>query len=215
MRRNGKLDIKTMVIIAMLGAVSGVLLAINFPLPIFPAFYKIDLADLPALLGGFYMGPMAGVLITVIKILVKLIVDSSTTMLVGDFSNLLNTLSFVLPASIIYRRMRTKKGAVISLAVSTVFSSIVAVFLNAYIMLPLYSAAFMPLDSIIAMGTALNGNITNLFTFLMLVVLPFNLIKGGITSIVTFILYKRASHLFSRYLTTPSSAAALGGTKEK
>lgn len=212
--QRGKLTIKSMALIAMLGALSGVLLAINFPLPIFPSFYKFDIADLPALLGAFYMGPLAGTLITVLKIVIGLLITSSSSLLVGDFSNLLNTLAFILPAALIYRHNRTKKSAVLGMAVATVFSSILAIFINAFIMLPLYSAAFgMPMESIIGMGTAINGSITSLFTFLVFAVLPFNLLKRGATSLVTFLIYKRIGNVLNRFMGDAAKPAPVDAGK--
>lgn len=196
-----KLTIRSMAMIGMLGALSAVLISLNFPLPLFPPFYRFDVADLPALLGGFMMGPVAGGIIIGVKLLMRMLMMGSDTMFVGELSNLINSLAFVLPATWIYARGKSKKTAMIGLSISTVFAAIVSVLTNAFIALPLYSAAFgWPLESIIGMGTAINAGITDLLTFLLFAVLPFNLLKGGATALVTFAVYKRISVLFDRYM---------------
>lgn len=187
-----KLTTKSMVMIAMFGAIAGVLMLFDFAIPIAPGFMKIDLGDLPAILGTFMMGPIEGLLICLIKLLVKLIIKGTTTAFVGELSNFVVCAAYILPAYFMYRTHKGKKGAALSLIVGTIIVSIVAVFSNYFVMFPMYSSLYgMPMEAIIGMGTAINPGITNLFTMMLFAVLPFNLIKYGVVSVITFFLYKR------------------------
>ena len=104
-----KLTTKALVTIAMLGAVSGILMALDFNIPLSPSFVKFDFSDLPIMLGGFLLGPLAGVFIGTIKILLNFVLNGTTTMFVGELSNWILTMAFVLPASIIYQKTKQKK----------------------------------------------------------------------------------------------------------
>ena len=127
-----------------------------------------------------------------VKILVKLILKPTSTGFVGEFANFCVGCSLALLAGFIYRLNKTKKGAVIGMAAGTVIMTIVAVILNAVVMLPFYSH-FMPLDTIIAAGAAINPAISNVWTFVILAVGPFNILKGVIVSLLTALVYKRVS----------------------
>jgi hypothetical protein len=114
--------------------------------------------------------------------------------------NFLIGCSFILPASIIYHRKKDKKHALVGMVTGTVFMAVVGCFINAYVLLPAYSVGLsMPLETIIGMGTAINPAITNIMTFVVLAVAPFNLLKGVVVSILTFLLYKRISGLIKAH----------------
>ena len=139
---------------AMLGAMAGLLMLIEFPLGfIAPSFYKIDLSEVPVMIGTFAFGPIQGVVIELIKLLIKLIIKGTSTGFVGELANFIIGAAMVIPAGVIYRRKKTKKSAIIGMAISTVTMSVVGVFLNAYVMIPLYSA-FMPIEQIVEAGKA-------------------------------------------------------------
>lgn len=192
-----KLTTKKLVVIAMFGALSGVLMNFNFPIPLMPPFLKFDLAELPGLLGAFLMGPAAGCLIIAVKILIKLFLGGSETLLVGELANLIGSLSYVLPAAWIYRKTMTKKGAVIGMIVATLFTAASSVLGNAYLTIPMYANVFgMQIEDIVAMCQTVNPYITGYWGVLLIGIVPFNLIKYGVTSGVTFVLYKRVSRLF-------------------
>ena len=175
---------------AMLGALAGVLMFLEFPLVfIAPDFYKLDLSEIPVMIGTFAFGPVQGVVIELIKIGVHLIFKGTSTGFVGELANLAIGCAMVIPAGIIYKLKRTKKAAVIGMAVSTLFMAVVGVFMNAYVMIPLYSK-FMPLEQIVAAGKAIFPVITDTFTFCLFCVLPFNLIKGVLVSVVVAVIYK-------------------------
>ena len=184
---------KKLVFIAILGAVSFVLMLINFSLPFAPAFLKFDIADLPGLFAGFFLGPLAGFEVIVVKILLKLVIQGTETAFVGEFSNLAGSTVFVVLAAWIYKVNRTKKGAILAMTVSSVAVSVLLIFVNAFVMFPLYSRLYgMPLEAIIGMGTAINPRITNMTTMMLLSVFPFNLVKHLVTDVITFLVYKRA-----------------------
>ena len=186
---------RTLVEIAMLVAVAAILMYLEFPLPfIAPPFYEIDLSEIPVLIGAFSLGPVAGACIELIKVLLKLLLKGTSTAFVGDIANFFIGCSFIIPAALIYKKHKTKKNALVGMVVGTVFMAVVGCFLNAYVLLPTYSVAFgMPMDVIIDMGNQVNSHINNVATFVVIAVAPFNLIKGFIVSLITFLLYKHIS----------------------
>lgn len=185
--------VRNVVLMGMLGAVGAVLMLFEFPLPfIAPSFYGLDLSEIPVLIGSFSMGPLAGAVIEAVKILVKLVLKPTSTGFVGEFANVCIGCALVLPAGLIYKFKKTKKGAVIGMIVGTLCMTTVGAVLNAVVMLPFYSN-FMPLESIIEAGAAINPAISNVWTFVILAVAPFNLIKGVLVSVVTALVYKRIS----------------------
>ena len=187
---------RNMVMIALFGAVSLVLMLVDFPLPFAPSFLKFDFADLPAILGTFMMGPVEGILICVVKLLLKLAVKGSETAFVGEFANLIAGAAYMLPAALVYHFKKGKSGAVLSLAVGTLVVSVFGIFSNMFIMFPAYSKLYgLPMEVIIGMGTAVNPHITNMFTLMLFAVFPFNLVKYGIVSVITFFVYKRLKRL--------------------
>ncbi len=185
--------VRNVVLMGMLGAVGAVLMLFEFPLPfIAPSFYGLDLSEIPVLIGSFSMGPLAGAVIEAVKILVKLVLKPTSTGFVGEFANVCIGCALVLPAGLIYKFKKTKKGAVVGMIVGTICMATVGAVLNAVVMLPFYSN-FMPLESIIEAGAAINPAISNVWTFVILAVAPFNLIKGALVSVVTALIYKRIS----------------------
>ncbi len=197
------MNVRKMVFIALLGALSAVLMSLNFKLPFMPPFLKFDVADFPALFAGFYLGPVAGIFVIIIKVALELLLTGTGTAFVGEFTNLMTSLAFILPASLIYKFSKTKKGALISLIVSTAFVSIVSVLLNLFISLPMYVNLYhMSMDEIIDMCRSVMPLIKDKFTLLMFGVLPFNIIKYGATSIATFLIYKRLGKLLDKILRT-------------
>ena len=177
----------------MFGALAAVLMLFEFPLPfIAPSFYELDLSEIPVLIGTFSMGPVAGVLIELIKILLKLVLKGTSTAYVGDVANFVIGCFFLLPAGIIYKVKKTKKGAVTGMAAGTLVMAAAGAVMNAYVLLPFYSQFYgMPMEALIAAGTEVNSLITSIPTFVLVAVVPFNLIKGIIVSLITYLVYKR------------------------
>lgn len=189
--------IRTIAQIGMLGAIAVVLMLFEIPLPFAPAFYEIDFSEVPVLVGCFAMGPLAGAIIELIKILLNFAINGTITAGVGEIANFLIGCALVVPAGIIYRKKRTRKGAIVGMATGTVVMTVLGCFLNAYILLPTYAKAFeMPIEGLVGMGSALNKNITDLFTFVAFAVAPFNLLKGVLVSLIVFLIYKKISPVF-------------------
>lgn len=185
---------RLIVFIGLFGALAAALTYLHVPVFFAPPFYKLEVADVPVLISGFAFGPAAGAVTAVVKNLVKLLVKPTSTAFVGELASLLSTLSFVVPAAWIYRKSRTRKGAIVGLVVGVLTLGVFSMFSNAAIMLPTYAKIYgWPMERLIGMGTAVNPAITNLFTFVAFAVLPFNLLNGSIQAVVTLLLYKRLS----------------------
>lgn len=186
--------IRTMAQVGMLGAIAVVLMLFEIPLPFAPSFYEIDFSEVPVLVGSFTMGPIAGITIELIKILLNLAINGTTTAGVGEFANFLIGCAFIVPAAVIYKRKRTRTGAIIGMVSGTVFMAVVGCFLNAYLLLPTYAKAFgMPIEALVDMGAAVNSQVHSLATFVIFAVAPFNLLKGVLVSLIVFIIYKKIS----------------------
>lgn len=193
-RTKSSLSVKMITQIGMLGAIATVLMLFEIPLPFAPSFYEIDFSEVPVLIGAFTMGPLAGALIELVKILLNFIINGSTTAGVGELANFIIGCGLCLPAAIIYRKFRSRKGAIIGMISGTIFMTVAGCFINAYVLLPTYAKAFqMPIDALVGMGTAVNANITDLFTFVMFAVAPFNLLKGILVSLIVLLIYKKIS----------------------
>ncbi|PAB59349.1 ECF transporter S component [Anaeromicrobium sediminis] len=177
--------------IAVLSVFSYVLMLLELPLFFFPEFLKIDLSDLPALIGALSLGPMAGVLIELIKNLLNLITKSSTGG-VGELANFLIGISLIVPASMVYKNNRNRKGALMGMAAGTLTMAIVGALANYFILIPFYSN-FMPINAIIDMSRAANKYVVDLKSLILYAVVPFNLIKGTLVSAVTLVIYKKIS----------------------
>ena len=188
------LSVRKMAIIGVFSAVSFVLMLLEFPLPFAPSFYKFDFSDMPALVGGFAAGPFAGVMIEFIKILLKLVIKGTSSGFVGEIANFVVGAAFVVPATIIYRLRKTRKTALISCIVGTLCITLAGSFLNAFFLLPAYAIIYgCDINAFVEMGTSINPAITNITTFCLLAVAPFNLVKGIVDSVITFVLYKHIS----------------------
>ncbi|MCI6467842.1 MAG: ECF transporter S component [Faecalicatena sp.] len=196
-RTQNRFGIRTIAQVSMLSAIATVLMLFEIPLPFAPAFYEIDFSEVPVLVGCFVMGPLAGAVIELVKILLNLVINGTMTAGVGEAANFLIGCALCVPAGLIYKRNRTRKTAIIGMLTGTVFMTIIGCVLNAYILLPTYATAFgMPLDSLVEMGTAVNSHITSLSTFVLFAVGPFNLLKGALVSLIVFLIYKKISPIF-------------------
>lgn len=195
-----KLGTREIVTIGMLGAIAVVLMLFEIPLPFAPSFYEIDLSEVPVLVGCFAMGPIAGILIELVKIILNLVINGSVTAGVGELANFCIGCSFCIPAGIIYQHKKTKKSAIIGLISGTLIMTFLGCFINAYVMLPTYAKAFnIPIEGLIEMGTKVNASITDLFTFVMFAVVPFNLLKGILVSVIMLLIYKKISPIIKRH----------------
>ena len=188
------LNTRKVAMIGLFSALAVILHVMDFPVPFAPPFYKLDFSEIPALLGTFAFGPVAGVMIEFCKILLKLLVKGTSTAFVGDLANFVIGCSFILPASLIYLFKKTKSRAIVGCVSGTLIMTVFGTAFNAIYLLPAFSKLYgMPLDSIIAMGAEINGGVTGLVSFVCLCVAPMNLLKGTVASLVTMLIYKPLS----------------------
>ncbi len=176
---------------------------VKFPLPfLFPSFLDVQISDVPALLAGFMMGPVSGAIVVAIKILLKL--PFSSTGMVGELGDFIMGIAFVIPAAIIYHYKRTKKGALLSLAVGEVCCIITALIINRFVLIPFYALIFDGgMHAIVGMMKSLYENITvnNIYNYyLWLAVLPFNILRCTLCAAITFLLYKSLGRLFNKLI---------------
>ncbi|WP_430883831.1 ECF transporter S component [Fusibacter sp. JL216-2] len=189
---NRQSSVNLMVKIALLSVISFVIMFIEFPLPLFPPFLKIDMSDIGALVGTFAFGPLAGIAIELLKNILHLMRTSTGG--VGELANFIVGAALVGPAGLIYARNKTMKSALLGLGVGTLVMGLVGAFANYYILIPFY-ANFMPIDQIITIAQAANSLIVDLNSYILYAVIPFNILKGIVVSILTLLIYKRISPL--------------------
>lgn len=185
---------RKIVVIGVFSAMAAVLMVLEIPVPFAPSFYAIDFSELPALIGAFAYGPVAGVMIEFCKIVIKIFLKPSTTAFVGELANFIISCMLVLPASLIYLQRKSRKRAVIGTVTGTLIMTAFGTFFNAVYLLPKFSRLYgMPLDSIIALGTAIHPSIHDVTGLVMLCVAPLNLLKGTLVSALTVLIYKKLS----------------------
>ncbi len=191
--KTGKWSIQKLIYTAMLAAVAGVLMSLEFSVPMMPPFYKVDFSDVPSVIAVFLMGPVSGICVEVIKLLIKLITVGTNTMYVGELANLIAAFLFVWPLWFLYQKLgANRKAAVEALLLSIVIRTACACFINANITLPLYAKAMsLPLDEVIRMVASVNPAIKDLNGFIILVTIPFNVLKVGLNYIVGQLLFVR------------------------
>lgn len=197
--------------IAVFTAVSYVIyMFIKFPLPfIFPFWLEIHISDMPAILAGFMMGPIEGIAVLALRTLLKL--PFSSTALIGELADLIMGIAFVLPSSLIYKYNRTKKGAVISLIVGCLCTTVTAMLVNYFVLVPFYVKAFFggEIQTLVNALSVLfkNVNTQNVYAYyIFLSAMPFNLLRAVLSAIVTFLLYKRLVKLFDRIFASAKKA---------
>lgn len=193
------LSVRAMTAIALLSALATFLMLFDIPLWFVPSFYKIDFSEVPVFVGAFALGPVAGVIIELLKVLLNLVFNGTDTAFVGEFANFLVGCSLVVPSAIIYRIYKTKKSAILGMAIGTLTFVLAGCLLNAFLLLPVYSRMFIPMDVIIAEGTKVNKYITNMSSFIIFGVAPFNLLKGAVVSTITALIYKYISPIIKGY----------------
>ena len=188
-----KWSIQKLIYTAMLAAVAGVLMSLEFSVPMMPPFYKVDFSDVPSVIAVFLMGPVSGICVEVIKLLIKLITVGTNTMYVGELANLIAAFLFVWPLWFLYQKLgANRKAAVEALLLSIVIRTACACFINANITLPLYAKAMsLPLDEVIRMVASVNPAIKDLNGFIILATIPFNVLKVGLNYIVGQLLFVR------------------------
>ena len=172
---------------AVLTALSSVFMYYEVPLPFMPPFLKFDFSEIPVLIGSFAIGPIWGVVIELLKNLIHL--PMTQTAGIGEMSNFITGSIFVVTAGLIYNKFHSKPGIVLSTAVATIVLALAGIPLNAYVTLPLYANVLgFTTEAIVGMSQAVNPLITDKWTLILWGFVPFNLFKGVIVSIITFLL---------------------------
>ena len=182
-----RFSVGVMTRVAILAAAASILFLIQIPIV---AFYKLDLSNIPVLLGAFSMGPVPGMMILALKSLIGLLSSSSAG--IGELADFIMGTALVLPAALIYQQNKTRKNAIIGMAVGTLCMVIAGVLANKYIMLPFYMGAFhMDMDGILRFANV--AGVDSEWKLLLLITGPFNLLKGVVLSVVTGLIYKPLS----------------------
>lgn len=190
---------KTMWIVkvAMLSAVATLLMFLEIPIPFMPPFLRMDFSDIPALLAGFSLGPLAGVAVLFIKNAVHAL--TSWSFLVGELANFIIGISFVLPAALIYQRRKNKKSAVLGMVTGGAVMTLIAGALNAFLLIPLYATVLdFPVEAIVSMSGEVNPLIKDLKTLIFIGITPFNILKAFLNTLVTALIYKPLSPLLHK-----------------
>ena len=186
---------RKLAMIGMFSAIAMILHVLDFPIFFAPG-YKMDFSELPILVGSFAFGPVAGVMMEFVKILLKLCIKGTSTAFIGDLANFVVGCSLIIPASAVYSFKKTKKNAILACIAGTLVMTIFGTAFNAVYLLPAFSKFYgMPLDAILAMGTEVNplAKEGSIVSFVVACVAPMNLIKGTLVSVVTLLIYKPLS----------------------
>ena len=192
-KQEQKISTRVMVGVAMLAAVAIVLQYLEFPIPmIIPDFIKFDLSDLPALIGAFAYGPVAGVLIELVKNLIHCAVSKSFT--VGELSNFILGAAFTFTAGLIYARKKSKKTALIGGIVGAVIMGLISFPSNLYVVYPFYYN-FFPEEAVLGAYRVIMPGVKNVTQALLIFNLPFTIVKGLISVVITMFIYKPLSHI--------------------
>ena len=180
--------------IAILAAIGAFLMFLDFPIFIAPSFYKLDLSDLPCLMGAFSMGPVPALFIQIIKILIKLLLKPTSTAFVGEIASFSISSIYCVIASFIYKNNRNKKGAIKAIIISSIVMVVSSCVLNYVFIIPSYVKLFgMPLETIVSLGNKIIPLVKDKMSFVLFCVAPFNIVKVIIIDILTITLYKHIS----------------------
>lgn len=182
--------------IAFMAAVAAVVMTFKFATPFAPPFYTIDFSEVIVLLAGFALGPVPAIAVEALKILLNLLLNGTATMGIGELANFLMGCSFVVTASIIYHKNKTRKQALIGMGVGVVALCVVASLMNYFVLLPAYAYFFnIPMDALIAQSPI---TVDNVFTFILIAVVPFNILKGIVSSTAVFLVYKKVTPILKK-----------------
>lgn len=188
-KRKNLLTTRELSTIAILAAIAAVLFMIEIPVVL---FYKLDLSSLPVLLGAFAMGPLPGTLILLVKALLGLL--HTTSQGVGELADFIMGFAMLFPASLIYRKLKSRKGAILGMVIGAIIATIVGILTNVYLMIPFYGAAYgMPVEAIVGMGQAIVPAVDSVWKFVLLITGPFNVLKWAVISVLTALIYKPLS----------------------
>lgn len=196
MNTKKSVTVKFVTKIAVLSALSAVLMLFQIPVWFAPSFYEIDLSDAVVLMGGFALGPWAAVLIELFKNLLNLLLNGTMTAGVGEFANFIMGCSLAVPAALVYRKHKSLKGAIVGLLIGILSLAVVSCTVNYFVMIPAY-VYFMgfSVEAIVSMASAVNPLVGSFPAMILFATLPFNLLKGIVCAFVNILLYKRVSKI--------------------
>ncbi len=184
-------SIRLMSHIAYLSAISFILMLLQLPLPIFPTFLKLDVSDIPALISVIIFGPISGIVVQFFKNFLYFVIKGSSSGGVGEIANFIIGIALVLPTGLFYKKTLSLKSYILGGTIGIFSMVIIASLINYFVLLPLYSIVLgVPIDAFVDMGNALNSNVVDLKTFILLSILPFNLLKGSVTIFTSYLLIK-------------------------
>ena len=195
-RSASRVRARNLAVTAMLSAVAFVLMFLDFPIPfLIPAFVKMDFSELPALLAAFALGPVYGVVVCLVKNLLHLLI--TTTGGAGELCNFLLGACFILPAGLVYQKLKSRKGALLGAIVGAVVMGLLSIPLNYYITYPIYTN-FMPIDAILELYRAIRPSANGLLECLITFNMPFTFVKGMLDVVLCFLIYKPLSPLLHK-----------------
>lgn len=181
--------LRVMILVAILGSISTVLMQFNFPLPALPGFLKIDFSEIPAVLAVMTLGPVAGILVELLKnVLHWFLSGSPTGVPVGEVANFVTGILFIMPIYFIFNKFRNSRGLTVGLFSGTVSMAVGMSLLNYLVFLPAYTY-FLNAPPVTGDG---------LYTMIVLGILPFNLIKGAILMAISLLLFKSMQNWISQ-----------------
>ncbi len=186
-------------ITAMMSALATVLMLLQFSVPLMPGFIKLDFSDLPAAFASMFISPASGVVVCLIKNLIHLLFPNNASIGVGELSNFFLSSTFVLTTGLIYRKLKTKKGLVLSGICGAVAMGCVSVPVNYFVTYPMYMK-FMPIEAILAEYQAIFPGVNSLLSSLLIFNLPFNIIKCLLNLVLAVLMYSVIQPLFKKYL---------------
>lgn len=184
-------------IMAMLVALAVVVMAFRIPIAFLPSFYKFDFSDVVIILGACAIGPGSSIAMSALKVIIKMLTQGSNSAFVGDLANFIMSVAFIWPIAYYYWKKPSFKQLIIASAIGIISLTIVGCIVNYFVLLPMYAQMYkMDIPAIVAIGSALNPNIKDLFGFVLLATTPFNLIKGTANAAAVLLIYKTAHVLF-------------------
>lgn len=172
--------------IGLLSAISFMLMFFELQLPIFPSFLKLDLSELPVVIGAMALGPMAGVCIELVKDLLNL--TKTTSGGIGEIANFVMGCALVIPIGAVYKKYRTNAGYIAGAVAGTALMIVAGCVLNYYVLIPMYTK-FMPVEAIIEMARIINGAVVDMKTLVLFTIAPFNLLKGACISVIGYVMF--------------------------
>lgn len=192
--------VNNMVKIGLLAALAGVLMLVfKFPLPFAPPFMTVDFGDVPSLIAGFALGPIAGIITVIIKNIINVMFNGTMTAFVGEFSNIIVGSAFVGISALVYKKHKTRKYAIFGLAVGLICMTLIATLSNYFVVFPLYAKAFgIPIQALVDQAAMVNAKVSSFEALMLFAVVPFNLVKGALNALVTIFIYKYISDIFKR-----------------